>query len=99
MTENLKKVLQTCFYQKDILRDPSYGTHGSNEIYFRERLLRNELVIQFTNLDVSSILFICIGVARMADVVSALPFTTEFQVKPVDGSYSWMGDHLGIASC
>ena len=28
----------------------------------------------------------------MADAVSALPFATEFQVKPrSDGSYSWMG--------
>ena len=24
---------------------------------------------------------------------------TEFQVKPVGRGYSWMGDHLGIASC
>ena len=34
------------------------------------------------------------------NAVSALPFTTEFQIKPaVERDYSWMGDHLGIASC
>ena len=38
--------------------------------------------------------------AQMADAVSALPFTAEFQVKPAVGrGYSWMGDQLGIASC
>ena len=37
----------------------------------------------------------------MANAVSALPFTTEFQVKLslVGRGYSWMGDHLGIAPC
>ena len=37
---------------------------------------------------------------RVANAVSALPFTSESEVKRLVGQvYSWMGDHLGIASC
>ena len=37
---------------------------------------------------------------RMADAVSVLPFSGEFQViSPVGRGKSWMGDYLGITSC